>query len=349
MGVLDSVSTGTGPTPQEHSGHRERWADVGRGFAIITIIFFHSALALQAHGEVDWKIWLCIALFSPVPIALFFFISGLFSQKIVAKPWSRKLTARIIGLAYVFLVWSVIDTVIALLLDQGVVIDRNAWSYLLDPKSALWFIWGLILFTVLANLVWRRWPTATFCIALFISLLSFAKLIPTTSFVYENLIRFFPFFLIGLSGAKFPGLVIRHQLKIFAVGSLIYGGLILAYIRLDQTSVIAGLIWVATAWVALPLSIAGSSLVTYLPVFGNLIGRLGRGSLAVYVAHESVKRLLVTAAIAVFGVVETPQMITVFVMAIAVAVVTSGLALLSIRCGLTALYTPPFLKGRMAS
>lgn len=346
---MDSVAPRSAANHQARLGQRQRWADVGRGFAIITIIFFHSALALQTHGEVDWKIWLCIAVFSPVPIALFFFISGVFSRRIVDRPWGIKLTSRIAGLAYVFVLWSLIDIGIGLLLNQDVAVQGDIWTYALDPKSALWFIWGLIIFTIVAIVLWRRWPTPTLLLAIGLSLLSFAKLIPTQSFVYENLLRFFPFFLVGLSGTRLPDLVVSHRLKIFAVGAVIYGALISIYLKLDQTSVPAGLVWVTTAWIALPLSIAGSSLFADVPVAGKLIERLGRGSLAVYVAHESVKRLLVTVGIAVIGVVETPQMISVFVLAAAVAGVTAGFALLSIRCGLSALYTPPFLKKSMSS
>lgn len=299
-------------------------------------------MQIQNHGEVDWKVWFLVSIFSPVPIALFFFISGLFSRRIVDAPWGANLTLRLVGLTYAFVVWSLIDITIAYLLVGEVRVAKSAWAYVLDPKSALWFIWGLIIFTALANLVWRRWRTATLCVALVVSVFSFA--IPTSSFVYENLIRFFPFFLIGLSGASIPKRILAHRIKIFAAASLVYGGLIFFYVRLDGTSAGAELIWFTAAWVALPLSIAASSLAADIPLVGSLVERLGRASLPIYLAHETVLRLLMAAGLAVIGTVEGPQIISVFVTTAAVIAVTAAFAELSVKGGLTALYRPPQLK-----
>lgn len=44
----------SGESMSDHE--RKRWADVARGFAIITVVFFHVAIELGRLGQVHWKV-----------------------------------------------------------------------------------------------------------------------------------------------------------------------------------------------------------------------------------------------------------------------------------------------------
>ena len=320
---------------------RKRWADIGRGFAIITIIFFHAALALEPLGPIHWRVWLYIAMFSPVPIGLFFFISGMFSRTLMTGAWKGKIVSRIASLIYVFVVWSLIDVAVATLLHQDVPLTHLLWTYILDPDSVLWFIWGLAIFTVLANLVWIRWPRATLSLAVIASLLSCTHVIATSSYVYDNLIRFLPFFLMGLSGEKLERLVIPRRIAVFGLGSLLYAGLILVYLQLNKDGAPAGLVWIASAWIAVPLSVAGCSLVSNIPLASSIVEHLGKRSLAIYLAHQTVTRLVVAGGSVLIGVVEKPQLISVFTVTFIVTCATAAFAEVTLRSGWTLLYGPP--------
>lgn len=317
---------------------------MARGFAIVTVVFFHVALTLDTVGQVDWKVWLLINLFAPIPIALFFFVSGLFSRRVVKGGWSAGLGHRLAGLMYAFVVWSIIEAITQTALT-GLVPRPDVWRYLLDPGSTLWFVWALAIFTFGAHLVWTRWPGLTVGVSIIASALSFGGVIAVDSFVYENLLRFAPFFLLGLAAPALEAMVARRRWLIAAVGSIAYAALT-ALAAYAGPSGWAGAVLAVMTWISIPTSIAGCMVISRLPLFGQVIQWLGENSLGIYLGHPVAIMLLVAALRSIWTQGNEPLFIPVFALTLPALFASAALYWLAVRSGLTALYVPPFGVGR---
>lgn len=324
---------------------RQAWADVGRGFAIITIVFFHTASAMASRGLVDWKVWLLVNVFAPAPIALFFFISGLFSRKYLQGPWRALLGRRVVGLLYVFAVWSLIETGMTAIV-QGGVQGFDALAYVGNPQSTLWFIWALALFTVAAKVV--LWRSATLAIVVFsvLSVLSFSGVIATSSFVYDNLLRFFPFFLGGAYRVRLEPFVVRHPMAIFAAGSAAFAVLSSVLLLGSLARPEAGFVLAVTTLVALPTAISGCALLASNMTVNKGVGYLGRQSFGIYLVHPVLIAILVPTIYALLPTTGRPAFAAVFGLTLLLIASSAAFFELTRRLGWIHLYVPPIGSGR---
>lgn len=326
---------------------RRPWADMARGFAIVTVVFFHVAITLDSGGQVDWKVWLLINLFAPIPIALFFFVSGLFSRKVVVGGWSAGLGRRLIGLLYAFVVWSIIEAITRFVLT-GLVPRPDVWRYLLDPESTLWFVWALAIFTFGAHLAWTRWPGPTVALTMVASSLSFSGMITVDSFVYENLLRFAPFFLLGLAVPSLEARVAGQRWLVASGGAVAYAALtVLATYAVPSGW--AGAVLAAMTWISIPTSIAGCMLVSRMPLLGGIVQWLGRNSLGIYLGHPVAIMLLAAALRSVWTQGGAPLFLPVFALTLPALFASAAFYWLAVRSGVTALYVPPFRARRPRS
>lgn len=319
---------------------RRPWADMARGFSIVTVVFFHVALSLDTVGTVDWKVWLLINLFAPIPIALFFFVSGLFTRRVVEGGWSAGLGRRLVGLLYAFVVWSLIEAIVQIAL-AGRIHRPDIWRYLLDPESTLWFVWALAIFTVGAHLFWTRWPRLSLGVSIIASALSFSGVIAIDSFVYQNVLRFFPFFLLGLAAPSLEALVARRRWLIASAGAATYTALT-ALAPYGGASGWSGTVLAAMTWISIPTSIAGCMMISRLPLFGQMIQWLGKNSLGIYLGHPVAIMLLVAASRLVWSPGDGPMLMPVFALTLPAVFASAALYWLAVRSRVTALYVPPF-------
>lgn len=318
---------------------RKPWADMARGFAIVTVVFFHVALSLDTVGQIDWRVWLLVNLFAPIPIALFFFVSGLFGRSVVAGGWGGGLGRRLGGLLYAFTIWSIIEACLKAAVT-GVLPRPDLSHYLIDPQSTLWFVWALAIFTFGAHLLWRRWPRLTLSASVVISALSYCDLIVVDSFVYENLLRFACFFLLGLSAPSLEAIVSRRRWLIFGLGSVVYAALAaVATFAIGPDR--AGLVLAIMTWLSIPTAIAGCMLTGSLPGPGRVIRWLGKNSLGIYLGHPVAILLLIASLASVWRPGGEPLFLAVFVLTVPALFASAALYWLAVRTGATILYNPP--------
>lgn len=317
---------------------RKPWADAARGMAIITVVFFHVTLELARAGPVHWSAWALINLFAPFPMAVFFLVAGHFSRTLLNGRGDARVAERLIGLAYVFAVWSLLRwSALAL---HGDAPQPRLMEYVVDPRTPLWFLWALIAYTGVAALIPRRlrWPAVA--AASVVAILSFTRVLAFDSFVYDNLLRFFPFFLLGLAAARGDALLERRRLLVLLSGGAIFAVASVLAMRGGGSQPALGLFEAALSALAAPVGIAGASVVASLPWLGRLVQRFGRASLGVYLLH-SVVLIAVTAVWSPVSAAPLWAWAAPFVGTVAVLAVSLALVWVTQRLGWVWLYRPP--------
>ncbi len=136
------------------------WATATKGLAIAMVVAFHATLYLQGAG-LDVLLGRAKAAFELFPMPAFFLIVGMAAashrRMTLGTLWWR----RLLPLLYLYVLWSLIRTVFYLVvpgLDGGMgdlsATDPRALLLLLVwPSSSYWFLWALMVFTLVRWLI----------------------------------------------------------------------------------------------------------------------------------------------------------------------------------------------------
>lgn len=141
------------PLPQSPNQRRIEWVDVARGIGIWLVVVGHTFRGLvnarlvpRTEGVLFLDSWI-YAFHMP----LFFALAGLFAGQLTRKGWAAFLKDRAGGLAYPYLVWSLIQTTTQILLS-GQTNNQSTASDLLripyEPIMQFWFLYALLLISV---------------------------------------------------------------------------------------------------------------------------------------------------------------------------------------------------------
>jgi len=145
---------------------RLAWPDVARGIAVILVVYGHVvrkdiATSGQDVGALGF-LEATVTLFEPIRMPLFFLISGLFAVSALNGPWSRVLIRKTAFFYYLYVIWLVIHTIVLLSTDSSITAVARTPVQLLAQltvsPSALWYLWALAFYFILAKLCWSaRW------------------------------------------------------------------------------------------------------------------------------------------------------------------------------------------------
>ena len=89
---------------------RIEWMDVIKATAVVVIVLSHAVdlTAPVAHGGPAQTVWqILMTIVEPMRMPLFFMISGMLAVSALKRPWN-KIRRRTWGMAYLYVVWSVI-------------------------------------------------------------------------------------------------------------------------------------------------------------------------------------------------------------------------------------------------
>ncbi|MDQ0674000.1 putative membrane protein YcfT [Pseudarthrobacter siccitolerans] len=269
---------------------RLAWVDSARGIAITLVVLLHTSgwLTEAGLGIPFWETF--NAAFSTLRMPLFFMLAGLFAAKWVAHSWVNLWTEKLSLLYWIFLIWSGLGAVFAVLslgINGGqfeVVKTLGALGLsLIRPRFEVWFIWALALFFITAKLSKRATflPQALVAGALSIAISSGYT---TSNIGWNGATQYYIFFLAGL---HLRGQIIEFANRLTPVNCL---ALVLAWSP--------GALWLATG------SPAGAipGVLFLGTVFGMIAGlsfskllipvtpllQLGTKTLPVYVLHTPI-------------------------------------------------------------
>lgn len=135
---------------------RVDWVDYAKGICIVLVVLMHSTLGVEkAAGELTW-LNSFIQWAKPFRMPDFFLISGLFLAARIDRPWRDFIDSKVLHFGYFYLLWMTILFFAksgALTGNLGLSGIVSGWSYgLVQPNSAVWFIYMLPVFMVAIKL-----------------------------------------------------------------------------------------------------------------------------------------------------------------------------------------------------
>lgn len=271
------------------------WPDVSKGACIVLVVLWH--VTRKDYLQLDWRLdvpvtgaWgtLSVALL-PVRMPLFFAISGYFAARQLDRPWRAVLTRRVAPLLWVFVLWTLLQTVVLQAVPGfDTAVSRTpaelAAQLSVTPGN-LWYLLALAAYVVAARAT-RRAPWLALAAALVLSTVAAAGWVPTPGNRY-GLLTNLVFFLLGVQLARHGEVVRRHVGP--AAGATLGAAVVVTFVVGVALWVLLGLDTTPGVRPALGLLGAGAGAATAvalsrIPVAAGLAA-LGRRTLPVYVVH----------------------------------------------------------------
>lgn len=269
------------------------WVDVAKAMAIVLVVLFHATQAV--YGDADQGRWEAVnSVFATFRMPLFFTVSGLFAARSLERPWRWVLTHRVGLYLYLYVLWWLLREAGFELVARAAGTERDAPDprlLLVHPSSAMWFLYALALFFLVARAA-RRVPVPVQLLAAgALSAVAGSSLdIPEGR---RNMALYLVFFLLG---AHLSASVRRRAER--STGPVAVG-LLLAFAGATGLVAVAGLREVPPFRLALGLLAVAAGLALARVVDRTAVraplAYLGRNTLPVYVLHSVVLAALVAA------------------------------------------------------
>jgi fucose 4-O-acetylase-like acetyltransferase len=259
--------------------------DFARGLGIILVVYGHALRGLETRGLVrgDW-VKLSDEIVYAFHMPLFFFLSGLLIAKGLDRSQLGFVQDKIVIIAYPYILWSVIQTLLAAIATPGSTTDVGLPALLTMwklPIAQFWFLFALFLSHLALALLWKQ----KWLIYLVAAIGLAAPTLPGLPLIYSTALSYFPFVVAGWFSSKWltdpePLLTSKSAAAIVAGATLVFA---LAFIleQVEQES--------AKRSLDLLLAISGIlavvSLAHILPPSLTMLGQIGQASMAIYVLH----------------------------------------------------------------
>jgi len=149
--------------------------DVIKATAVIVIGLSHAVdlLAPVAGGQPAQTVWqVFMTILEPMRMPLFFMISGMLAASALNRPWN-KVRRRTWGMAYLYVLWSVIFFAVVACYVRAPFIDQllTYLKLILIAGDGYWYLYALVIYFCLVK-VTQRWPIwILFSVAIALSLL----------------------------------------------------------------------------------------------------------------------------------------------------------------------------------
>lgn len=184
------------------SKQRIDWIDAAKGLTIILVVMEHTTFGVQnAVGHLPLVFGTIAEFAKPFRMPLFFLVAGLFAYKALYGDLRKFVDSKIVHFAYFYVLWSVIQIGIKILIPH-----EGAWAVTyvdllmipIQPFAVLWFIYALALFFMTLRLLRSARP---FFIFFFAVALYFTQL-DTGWMLLDEFAWRFVWFVAGVYGAK---------------------------------------------------------------------------------------------------------------------------------------------------
>jgi fucose 4-O-acetylase-like acetyltransferase len=267
---------------------RVLWIDIARGIGIILVVFGHVLIGFSAQHPPEFSGRLAATEYAiyTFHMPLFFVLAGLNVERSLAKGRARFLENKLWTIGYPYILWSLIQGGIQVLLPQMINTPHGAMSLLTilwRPIGQFWFLYVLFVCHLIAWLFKaNRWILSLLAVA---SILSFSWL---TNGLFGPIAHMLPFYILGIFLSD-NLLKWKPNATVAAVFALVSFGFFLlcahfgaVFSRLQPY-----------ALPSLPAALAGICLVILISHFlvrtsAHLSAwflRLGQASLTIYVLH----------------------------------------------------------------
>lgn len=311
---------------------RVDWVDLAKGLTITLVVLLH-AVGMLVRKDLTPEFWTTInGYLQPIRMPLFFAASGLFAQGMISMAWGKMLRSRVAHLFYLYMVWLLLFFVAHNVLPADVRHGGYAkfeavirGTYL--PSSALWFIYGLAVFAIVAKLISRFPLVVQFGCAIALSVSAYGRygFFSDIGFGWRNMAMYFVYFLLALHAREvvvaFSRLANGWRV-LAAVG--VYSAVYFPIVMFNVVDTRELRVVVTTAGLGLGVLVAAWLVGTKL---GNVFQLIGTRTLPVYVMMDILIAVVVYVLLQVPGLtsllavqVMLPILVTVTVVALALGV-----------------------------
>ena len=132
------------------SPNRIVWIDYAKGIGIFLVVLGHTLRGLVSSYILEPSIqeqaidaWI-YAFHMP----LFFFISGLFIERSVSRPFKTFLVNKLQTIAYPYFLWSILQEITRKLTGASPESIENIWRILYQPVMQFWFLYLLFILSI---------------------------------------------------------------------------------------------------------------------------------------------------------------------------------------------------------
>lgn len=190
-------------TPGPPGPSRLEWVDVAKGMTILLVVVHHVTLFLAPLGLVPPVLAQLNLALTSLRMPLFFLLSGLFFGATLAGGWRRLWHKRVALFLYLYVLWASVQFGVLALLPPEVVSQEVAQDpgefarMLLVPSPAMWFLYALAVFSVLARLARPVPPVVQLVLSGVFCALIGSGLVQFESGTWTVMARYLFFFLLG--------------------------------------------------------------------------------------------------------------------------------------------------------
>jgi peptidoglycan/LPS O-acetylase OafA/YrhL len=212
-------------------------------------------------------------------------------------------------------------------------------SFLVFPRSVLWFLWALLIYLVIARVARER-PISVIALSAALSLIAFGLDQQQVHFSYLGALRFAPFFFVGVffSSTVMAWAETPRPLVLAMSGLAFLALFLLTYKELVPPSTF-GVVRFARSVAGAMLMATFASLVCRIHFLQAFPAWIGRRTLEIYVTHSLALSLMI-AMMEPFQPYPLPGLLPLLFTATAVCL-SLGLKLVAERMGAQWMYAPP--------
>lgn len=323
---------------------RLAWVDTGRGLAITLVALYHAGNWIGTTA-LDVDIWRTAStVLSSLRMPLFFVLAGLFAPKWLAASWRDLLRSKVLLFWWVFVIWETVGTLVfplgLMAGDKPVGVTGLVKGLLVSPvlpRFELWFIWALSLFFVLAKLTRRIDARVQLVLAGAVSAAALSVWVDSST-GWTGSAKFYFFFLAGIHGRRVVQAWARACTpSTGAAVVLVWAAASVSLFTLDLRG--APALYFLNCLLGVAAGIAVSRALSGL----QWLGRLGRQTLPIYLAHTPLI-LVMAYLVSRPGVVDVVLPVEWLVPPVVTAVAASGALVLQRALrgwGASWVYEPP--------
>lgn len=259
------------------------WIDDVKFVGIVSVVYFHVIDGLHyTYNFNGWSYFIPTTFTKGIALSAFFFSSGIFAKKWLQK--ENKYRKKILTLLVPYFIWSIIYTVINVMLNKNVNHPTKLSAILTIPFYPQWHFWFIyyLFFCFLLFVIMQKFSLNNQIVFCFIGCLLGAFL--TTKgiklWILDNFFQYFVFFLLGSLYSKIE-LKVKSINIIFLLFSLICSYSLYVYMFIQNKISIVYLLSFVTSITAIIALIRLFKQCKYIPLFSFI----GRRSMPIYLLH----------------------------------------------------------------
>jgi peptidoglycan/LPS O-acetylase OafA/YrhL len=204
---------------------RLAWADGVRGFCVLAVVLSHFILwglepVVGSAAQVFWE--KASGQLTPIRMPTLFVLSGfLMSSRVRAGLKDRRAVTSAVTSYYIYVVWLAVFGLVAL---AGIYTGVSSWgsfvSQLLLPRTILWFVLGLALWTLVLGALHRVHPALVLVMLGILSIASFWMPGQNGVDQYTRILQYGFFFGLGVYGKPILVQLAAGKLWLATAGAL---------------------------------------------------------------------------------------------------------------------------------